>query len=343
MMALLIFVAAVSWFAAGLVQRHADKLRLIQTPNHRSLHAIPTPHGGGIGIVLGGSIAGMALAMSDGHTEFFGIVALALMLAAVGLGDDIAHLSSWLRLAAQALVGAGLLWLLPPLPGIVIAGDVVLQGPFLYTLLLLAGVWWINLFNFMDGIDGLAGSQAIFMLLAAVAVGVLVKSLPFSGMFVAESGWMLAVAAATFGFLLHNWPPARIFMGDVGSTWLAFIIYALALCSIAAGWMTYTAWLVLGALFITDATVTLLRRMMAGEKWSHAHRSHLYQHLARRIDNNRARAHRKVTLLAIAINVSWLAPLCAASLLWPQWVWGWVALAYAPLVVAVWRAGAGRG
>ncbi len=341
MMVLLVFVAAVGWFTAGLVQRHAKKLRLVQAPNHRSSHERPTPHGGGLGIVLGGSIAGIVLA-AGGHAEFFGIAALALLLAGVGLGDDITHLSSRLRLAAQVLACTGLLWLLQPLPGIAIAGDVVLQGPLLYALLLLAGVWWINLFNFMDGIDGLAGSQAIFMLLAAIAVGVLVKALPFSGALVAESGWMLAVAAATSGFLLRNWPPARIFMGDVGSTWLGFMIYALALCSIAAGWMTYAAWLVLGALFMIDTTVTLLRRIVAGRKWSEAHRSHAYQHLAHHADGDRTRGHRNVTLLAMAINLFWLAPLCWASVVWSQWAWGWLGLAYVPLVVAVWRAGAGR-
>lgn len=343
MLALLFLVAAagISWAVAGWVERHADMLRLVQAPNHRSLHERPTPHGGGLGIVLAGSMAGAVLVIS-GQTEFFGIITLALLLAGVGLCDDIAHLSSRLRLSAQVIACAGLLWLLPPLPGIAFPGGLVLQGPLLFALLLLAGVWWVNLFNFMDGIDGIAGSQAIFMLLAAVTIGLLAQTLPLSATLTAECIWMLAVAAATLGFLLRNWPPARIFMGDVGSTWLGFMIYALALGSVAAGWLTYTAWLVLGALFATDATVTLLRRIVAGRNGAEAHRSHAYQHLARRAGSDRTRGHRNVTLLVIAINLFWLAPLSWASLMWPQGVWGWVALAYAPLGVAVWRAGAGR-
>lgn len=337
----LVAVAGISWVVAGWVERHAERLRLVQAPNHRSLHERPTPHGGGLGIVLAGSMAGAVLVMS-GKAEFFGIIALALLLAGVGLCDDIAHLSSRLRLSAQVIACAGLLWLLPPLPGIAFPGGLVLQGPLLFVLLLLAGVWWVNLFNFMDGIDGIAGSQAIFMLLAAVTIGLLAHTLPLSATLTAECIWMLAVAAATLGFLLRNWPPARIFMGDVGSTWLGFMIYALALGSVAAGWLTYTAWLVLGALFATDATVTLLRRIVAGRNGSEAHRSHAYQHLARRDGSDRTRGHRNVTLLAIAINLFWLAPLSWASLMWPQGVWGWVALAYVPLWVAVWRAGAGR-
>ncbi len=342
-LALLFLVAAagISWIVAGQVERHAEMLRLVQAPNHRSLHERPTPHGGGLGIVLAGSFAGVVLVIS-GNAESFGIVALALLLAGVGLCDDIAHLSSRLRLSAQIIACAGLLWLLPPLPGVAFPGGLVLQGPLLFALLLLAGVWWVNLFNFMDGIDGIAGSQAIFMLLAAVTIGLLAQTLPPSAMLTAECIWMLAVAAATLGFLLRNWPPARIFMGDVGSTWLGFMIYALALGTVAAGWLTYTAWLVLGALFATDATVTLLRRIVAGRNWSQAHRSHAYQHLARRAGSDRTRAHRNVTLLAIAINLFWLAPLSWASLTWPQGAWVWVALAYAPLSVAIWHAGAGR-
>ncbi|MFZ5697471.1 MAG: glycosyl transferase family 4 [Pseudomonadota bacterium] len=337
----LVVVAGISRIVAGWVERHAEMLRLVQAPNHRSLHERPTPHGGGLGIVLAGSIAGAVLVIS-GKAEFFGIMALGLLLAGVGLRDDIAHLSSRLRLSAQVIACAGLLWLLPPLPGMAFPGGLVLQGPLLFALLLLAGVWWVNLFNFMDGIDGIAGSQAIFMLLAAVTIGLLAQTLPLSATLTAECIWMLAVAAATLGFLLRNWPPARIFMGDVGSTWLGFMIYAFALGSVAAGWLTYTAWLVLGALFATDATVTLLRRIVSGRNGSEAHRSHAYQHLARRAGSDRTRGHRNVTLLAIAINLFWLAPLGWASLMWPQDVWGWVALAYVPLSVAVWRVGAGR-
>jgi Fuc2NAc and GlcNAc transferase len=201
-------------------------------------------------------------------------------------------------------------------------------------LLLFAGVWWINLFNFMDGIDGIAASQAVFMLVAAAVLGVW-----FHPGVADVSGWlwMLAVAAATLGFLRFNWPPARIFMGDVGSTYLAFMIFALALLSVREGWLTYPVWLVLGAVFVSDASVTLLRRMLAGERWFEAHRSHAYQRLSRRWGS-----HRRVTLLSISFNLLLLAPLAWTCLAWPRWAWVCVVLTYTPLAAAMLALGAGK-
>jgi Fuc2NAc and GlcNAc transferase len=134
-----------------------------------------------------------------------------------------------------------------------------------------------------------------------------------------------------------KWPPAKIFMGDVGSTWLAFMIFALALLSVQAGWLSYATWLVLAAVFVTDATVTLLTRLLRGERWYEAHRNHGYQKLARRWGG-----HRPVTLRAVAVNMLWLAPLAGACTAWPQWAFGWALLAYAPLVVGAVALGAGR-
>ena len=130
-------------------------------------------------------------------------------------------------------------------------------------LLLLAGVWWINLFNFMDGIDGIAGARAVFMLLGGAVLSAWVNADVMS-----SPVWMLmlCVVAATVGFLLLNWPPAKIFMGDVGSTWLAFMIFALALLSVQAGWLSYATWLVLAAVFVTDATVTLPRKASTSKR-----------------------------------------------------------------------------
>jgi Fuc2NAc and GlcNAc transferase len=200
--------------------------------------------------------------------------------------------------------------------------------------MLLAGVWWINLFNFMDGIDGFAGTQAVFMLLGAAALSAWTNADVIS-----SPVWMLmlSVAAATVGFLLLNWPPAKIFMGDVGSTWLAFMVFALALLSVQAGWLSYASWLVLAAVFVTDATVTLLTRLLRGERWYEAHRIHAYQKLARRWGG-----HRPVTLRAVGVNVLWLAPLAGACAAWPHWTFGWVLVAYSPLAVAAVVLGAGK-
>lgn len=311
-----------AWAGTRLVLLNARRLGLVQVPNHRSSHEKPTPHGGGLGIVLAGSITSIWLAWPGGGT-LWAISALAFLLAALGLWDDVRHLPAWMRFAVQVLLCA----LLLQLP----SGS---EPLILSILLLLAGVWWVNLFNFMDGIDGLAASQAVFMLLAGA---VLTAWFHPAAVDAAEWLWMLALAAAALGFLAINWPPARIFMGDVGSTYLAFVIFALALHMVREGWLTYLAWLVLGSVFITDTSVTLLRRMLTGERWFEAHRSHAFQRLSRRWNS-----HRRVTLLAIAFNLLWLAPLAWAVLAWPRWAWVCVMLAYTPLVAAALALGAGK-
>lgn len=315
-------------------------MRLVQEPNYRSSHVQPTPNGGGSGIVLTGTAVGIWLAWGQ-PWNLWAVIGLALPLAIVGLLDDIHHLPARVRFGAQAATCSGLLVLLGNMPEIAFApvhlsaGEgFQIGGWVLFALLLLVGVWWINLFNFMDGIDGIAGVQAMFMLLAGYG---LVASMHADAMASPVGMLMLSVAASTAGFLLLNWPPARIFMGDVGSTWLAFMIFVLALLTVQAGWIGYAPWVVLAAVFVTDATVTLLTRVLRGERWYEAHRSHVYQKLARRWGG-----HRPVTLLVGSLDVLWLAPLAGACVLWPQWAFELAVLAYAPLVVGAVALGAGR-
>ena len=338
---LLVTTAPLAWGAAAWVLRRAEALRLVQMPNHRSSHEHPTPSGGGLGIVVAGSLAGIALVLLSGWMVGGLLLGLAAVLAAVGLRDDMAHLPARVRFGVQVVVCAGGLIALGDLPALALSGGLAFQvtGWVLFGLLLLAGVWWINLFNFMDGIDGIAGMQAIFMLLAGAAMVLWAEPQA-----VHSPVWMLmlCVAAATAGFLLLNWPPAKIFMGDVGSTWLAFMVFALALLSVQAGWLSYPAWLVLAAVFVTDATVTLLTRMLRGERWYEAHRSHAYQRLSRRWQGGRKAGHRSVTLLAAAVNGLWLAPWAWACVQWPAGSVAFVVAAYLPLVLAALWLGAGR-
>lgn len=340
-MALFPTITLLAWGVAVWVLRRAETLRLVQLPNHRSSHVQPTPNGGGLGIVVAGSMAGLGLVLVFGWMVGGFVLGLAVVLAAVGLRDDMAHLPARVRFGVQVMVCAGVLIVLGDLPALALGGGLELQvsGWILFGLLLLAGVWWINLFNFMDGIDGIAGAQVVFMLLAGGAMAV------WSEPETVQSPiwmWMLYVAAATVGFLLLNWPPARIFMGDVGSTWLAFMVFALALLTIQAGWLSYAFWLVLAAVFVTDATVTLLTRMLRGERWYEAHRSHAYQRLSRRWQGDRKAGHRSVTLLVAAVNGLWLAPLAWACVQWPAGSVAFVVAAYLPLVLAAWWSGAGR-
>jgi len=164
-----------AWGVAAWVLRRAEALRLVQMPNHRSSHDHPTPNGGGLGIVVAGSLAGIALVLFSGWMVGGWLLGLAVVLAAVGLRDDVAHLPARVRFGVQVAVCVGLLVVLGDLPALALGGRLEFQvtGWILFGLLLLAGVWWINLFNFMDGIDGIAGMQAIFMLLAGAAIAML--------------------------------------------------------------------------------------------------------------------------------------------------------------------------
>lgn len=335
-MVIVIALAAsfLAYVGARLVRRHAPRFGLIDAPNHRSSHVQPTPRGGGFGIVLGGMFAGAwVCAMSSVLWPLWAVLGLSLLIAVVGLWDDIRFVSVRVRLLVQLLTSAGLVGLfgLPLL--LALPFGITLSGAVVFVVLCLAGVWWINLFNFMDGIDGLAGAQAVFML--AAASGLALWAQPgVSTQPVWQ--WMICLLAATLGFLWLNWPPAKIFMGDVGSTYIACMIFFFALASVQGAWLSYPVWLILGALFASDATLTLLIRLLRGERVAHAHRSHAYQRLARRWHS-----HRQVTAVALAINALWLAPLAAASLIWPAEAWAFVGLAYAPLLVGVVVVGAG--
>lgn len=335
---LLPLTMALSWCCCVWVCRHAERLRLVQAPNHRSSHIRPTPAGGGIGIVIAASLAGVLLLPTAPQPLGWSMLGLALLMAVTGLVDDIRPVSARTRFATQFALVLALLLVLGEMPQLQLHAGWAIGGALLAGLLLIAGLWWINLFNFMDGIDGIAGSEASYMLLAAALL-----SLWLQPNITQDALWlfMLYIAGSAIGFLAMNWPPARIFLGDVGSTYLAFLIFSLALASIQAGWLTFPCWLVLGAVFIVDATITLLTRMLRGERWYEAHRSHAYQRIARRMAKH-GHTHLPVTLGVFAINLFWLLPLAAATLAFPSKAWLFAALAYLPLAGLAVGAGAGK-
>lgn len=314
--------AAVAWAAARAIARHGAALGLVEIPNERSSHVRPTPRGGGAGVVLAGALAGGALLGAGAGGGFWFVLAVALAFAALGLWDDLRGLPVGLRLVAQ-FAGIAMLLAASPAP-------VTLPA---FAILLVGGVWWVNLFNFMDGIDGLAATQALTMLLGAAGLAAWLHPDVVGN---PEWVWMLAVAGAVAGFLALNWPPARIFMGDVGSLFLGFVLFGCAWVSVGQGWMSWPAWLILGAAFIADATVTLLRRVQRGDRWMQPHRLHGYQRLARRW-----RSHRAVTLLFAGINLGILLPLAACALRYPAWGWGLACLAGLSLGAAARMGGAG--
>jgi UDP-N-acetylmuramyl pentapeptide phosphotransferase/UDP-N-acetylglucosamine-1-phosphate transferase len=270
---------------------------VLDVPNERSSHAVPTPRGGGIAIV--GTIA-----IVWGGLWFAAILppaSLAIVLGMVGLAaiswiDDLRDLSPALRLLAQfAAVAAGI-WMLPR--GAVFQGWLPPGLDAVATALI--WVWFLNLFNFMDGIDGIAASEA-----ASIGLGLmLVASLGVAGS-VAIATAAAGVAAAALGFLVWNWTPARIFMGDVGSVPLGYGLGYLLLEMARRGW--WKAALILPAYFLADATLTLLRRVMRGERVWQAHREHFYQRAVQRGLGHGAVVSRVVAADAVLIFCAWLA------------------------------------
>jgi Fuc2NAc and GlcNAc transferase len=197
-----------------------------------------------------------------------------------------------------------------------------------YLLGILAIVWVLNLFNFMDGIDGIAASDAIFVTGAGAALDITQTSATLAA---------ATVCASCVGFLVWNWPPAKIFMGDVGSGYLGFSIAVLALAATRDNPVAIWVWLILGGTFFVDATVTLIRRALRGERIYEAHRSHAYQWLARRRGS-----HRAVTLSVLAVNVLWLLPAAWLATRHPSLAVWILFVAYIPLAVLALIAGAGR-
>jgi Fuc2NAc and GlcNAc transferase len=209
-------------------------------------------------------------------------------------------------------------------------GAVVALGSAGRILAVLAIVWAINLFNFMDGIDGIAGVEAVFV----AAAGACLCAAGGGASAVSAAGFVLA--GSCLGFLVWNWPPAKIFLGDVGSGFLGYCLAVLTLAatrgSPAAGWI----WIILLGVFLVDATVTLSRRAVRGARVHEAHRSHAYQSLARRWHS-----HLKVTLAVSALNLCWLLPLASFAAVRPRWAIASTAMALLPLVIVALWVGAG--
>ncbi|WP_145577119.1 MraY family glycosyltransferase, partial [Yersinia alsatica] len=285
-----------------LLRVYALKNNIIDTPNSRSSHVIPTPRGGGVAIVVS-FLIGIMLFYFQGYLALLPAVGLIIsggVIALVGFWDDHGHIAARWRLLAHFSAAAFLLFCLGGFPVLTISGYTIDLGLFGSVFGLLFLVWMLNLYNFMDGIDGLASAEAVIACIGAIVIYLI------SGNHIELDSYLVLwlLASTVLGFLLWNFPPAKIFMGDAGSGFLGLIIGSLA---ISAGWIEtkfFFCWLILLGLFIVDATWTLVRRVLGGFKVYEAHRSHGYQ-----IASRKFKRHLPVTLLAIAINVAWLFPI----------------------------------
>ena len=257
--------------AAG-VRAAAVRRDVLDHPNERSSHTTPTPRGGGLAFVAVLSLVAVAVVARQPDAERLVLVLLlgGLPVAAVGLVDDLRSLSAAVRAAVHAAAACAAVLVLDP-PG----------GPLLGLIYVVGLVWLINLYNFMDGIDGLAAGQAV---VAALGLTLLSGAAPH----VTAAAW--ALAGATAGFLALNRPPARLFMGDVGSGYLGFVLGVLALEAHRAAAVPLVLTALLVAPFVVDATATLLGRVLRRERWYAPHREHVYQRLVQR-----GRSHAVVT------------------------------------------------
>jgi Fuc2NAc and GlcNAc transferase len=261
---------------------------------------------------------------------FIGLVGAGAGIALIGFLDDRVGVSASLRFLIHVVAAVWFVaWSSSLLPYLDSSAPRLLQAVWI-ALVIFGLVSAVNLFNFMDGIDGLGGSQGLF-------VGTVGFWLLRSADGHPDIGLLLGVvAAASAGFLVWNISPARIFLGDVGSGFLGFILVAAPLLGSAETHVPVATWVILWGTFLVDASVTLLRRMARGERWYQAHRLHAYQRLARRWSS-----HLRVTAAYFAVNLLWLAPMAYWSVVKPEFAVVLAGVALAPLVITVWLLGAG--
>jgi len=303
---------------AFLLSQPTSRWRWLDHPNDRSLHQHPTPRTGGLAVLGGGLISSFLLVLfvPAAHPLLITLPVGLLPLALISWLDDrqgatmgwrfLVHLWAavswvWMNFVPNALDLPGLSW---PLPEWVAM-----------TLAILFVIWMINLYNFMDGMDGFAGGMAVIGFSALAWLGR------------ADTGFTavcLTVAAANAGFLACNFPPARIFLGDLGSTTLGFLVAVFSLWGNQAALFPFWAPLLIFSPFIVDATVTLIQRLLRGEKVWQAHRSHYYQRLVLLGWGHRRTVLAEYALMLACAGSTLLAihwPPIAQAILAAGWVW----------------------
>lgn len=271
----LVAIAALSWLWLGVLRNQLSALSMVDSPNERSLHQGQVPRGGGVVFVFF-LVASLLLMMvwSDRHQTFAALAILTTSWAALGWFDDRRDLSPSLRLAWQLLLAIVTLALFGFVTELKLSNELVLVLGWGGALLSLVGLlWFVNLYNFMDGMDGLAASQTI------------IACLTLAWWLLILGDWWLALccltlAAATYGFLLRNWNPASIFMGDVGSIALGAFFGTLMIYLNTFHNIPILCLILIFAVFVADTSITVLKRMLRAERIWLPHRSHYYQRFA---------------------------------------------------------------
>ena len=306
----------------GYMRHYALKKNIIDNPNERSSHSVPTPRGGGVAVVCSYLLALAVLIYSQQLILHIGLTLMAagFVIALLGFLDDHGHINAMIRLAIHFLVAIGVVFSLGGFSEIIIFNG--LQLGFIANIIaVLFLVWLLNLYNFMDGINGIASVEAITTTASMAMLYYLLNTSLNSDLL-----WLLA--ACVFGFLLWNFPKAKIFMGDACSGFLGLTLGILALIALKENLALFCAWIICLGVFVVDATYTLIKRVFSGYKMYDAHRSHSYQILSRKCGS-----HTPVTLAVAAINLLWLFPIAYMTVTqawaYPEWA---VLIAYIPLL-----------
>ncbi|WP_454835902.1 MraY family glycosyltransferase [Pseudomonas lini] len=312
-----------TFILTAVLRQYALSKSLIDIPNARSSHSAPTPRGGGVAIVVT-FLATMCILFAGGLISkvfFLTGVGAGALIAIIGFMDDHGHIAARWRLLGHFAAAVWALYWLEGVPPFSTFGYEFDLGWIGFALAAFYLVWMLNLYNFMDGIDGIAGIEAVTTCLAACVL-----------YWISGAGdliWSpLLLAASVAGFLVWNFPPARIFMGDAGS---GFLGVTLGVFSLQAAWTSFDffwSWMILLGVFIVDSTFTLFRRLFRGEKVYEAHRSHAYQFASRRY-----RKHLPVTVAVGLINLFWLLPIAICVTRFKLDGMAGVLLAYTPLML----------
>ena len=274
-----------SFVLTYVMKNYAIKKSLVDIPNARSSHTVATPHGGGVAIAITWFIGLTYLYyIDDINVSLYFALMVGIVISIVSYIDDLIELSPRIRLVSQALVALLGLYFLGGFKELNIFFFHIENQIFINIFAFFMIIWFINLYNFLDGIDGYAGSEAIF--------------LSFAGFILFRDDLFLVLSVAVLGFLFWNWHKAKIFMGDVGSTLLGYNIAIFTIYYSNQESTNFWIWIILFGVFWFDATLTLLRRYFNKESLSQAHKKHAYQRLVQS-----GWSHNKVVLLSFVVDI----------------------------------------
>tara|TARA_B110000008_G_scaffold36588_1_gene33039 strand:- start:7160 stop:8212 length:1053 start_codon:yes stop_codon:yes gene_type:complete len=322
-----LFIIAMSWFGIFTYRRIAVKKNILANPNFRSLHENPIPKGGGIVFSFIFVVCIIVLWFQGKLSEnLFWVLGVGGFIAALfGFIDDLINIRASRKLLVQVFLSV---WVLFWFDGGPLSNIALIPNFIAVPLSIFFMVWMINAYNFMDGVDGMAVAGAVFVSGSLALVMLLTHgSLEVTTLF-------LLLIMSIGAFIVFNWPPASIFMGDAGSVFLGYVFGSLILFTVMNVEIIIWTWLTVFGYFFADTTVTQIARVILVKKWYGAHRSHAYQNLARITDS-----HLKITLGVTFYHLVWILPLTFWTVIQPELAMFAAFLAITPGMILTYKYG----